>query len=243
VAREKAVVVASGSSNGVAVKRFLPTPENLFRAEQLRIKLNLPENIAVIGFVGRFTRDKGIAELIDAYEDLSSDYPAMRLLLVGNFEVGDPVPSGVRRRIEGNRNILRPGFVSDTSPYYHLMDVLVLPTYREGFPNVPLEAQAAGKPVVTTRATGAIDSVLDGETGLLVPVGDASALVSAIKSLLCDATLRKEMGRRGQEWVTREFTGDRVRAALLREYESLILERLGPNQGQVANGDAIEGNR
>jgi len=198
------------------------------RSERLRNELSLPKDVPVIGFVGRLTRDKGIAELLDAYDELRCKYPALRLLLTGDFENGDPVPVSARARIEGDPLILRSGFVSDTSAYYQLMDVLVLPTYREGFPNVPLEAQAAGKPVVTTRATGAIDSVQDGKTGLLVPVGDASALARAIGSLLGDAAKRKEMGRRGQEWVTREFAGDRVRAAQVRQYQSLIREKLGP---------------
>jgi glycosyltransferase involved in cell wall biosynthesis len=120
------------------------------------------------------------------------------------------------------------------------MDVHVLPTWREGFGLVNIEAQAAGKPVVTTRATGAIDSVQDGKTGILVSVGSASELARAIGSLLGDAAKREEMGQRGQEWVTREFPREKVMAALAREYHDLILEKLGPRRNQVANGDAIE---
>jgi glycosyltransferase involved in cell wall biosynthesis len=112
------------------------------------------------------------------------------------------------------------------------MDVLAFPTHREGFPCVPLEAQAAAKPVVTTTATGAIDSVQNGKTGLLVPVGDASVLALAIGSLLSDPAKRKEMGRRGQEWVAREFAGEKVRAALVNEYHKLIRENLELARGR-----------
>jgi glycosyltransferase involved in cell wall biosynthesis len=222
----KALVVGSGSS-GVLVEKYLPTSENVERSRKLYSGLDLPENVPVIGFVGRFTRDKGIPELIDAFDELRLEHPALRLLLVGDFEDGDPVPESVQARIESDPFIVRTGFVSDTSPYYHLMDLLVLPTYREGFPNVPLQAQVAAKPVVTTRVAGAVDSVQDGKTGLMVPVGDASALAHAISSLLCDATKRKEMGRSGQEWVLREFTLSRVIDAQVRVYQSLISEKLG----------------
>jgi len=228
VTSDKTVVLASGSSKGVEVERFLPTAENLARAEELRCGLNLPKGVPVLGFVGRFTRDKGIPELVEAYRELRAEYPELRMLLVGDFEDGDPVPEKVRKQITGDAQVVRPGFVADTSPYYHLMDVLVLPTYREGFPGVPLEAQAAGKPVVTTNATGAIDSVQDGKTGVLVPAGDASALARAIGSLLADPAKREEMGHQGQDWVTREFAGDRVRAALVNEYQRLTREKLGP---------------
>jgi glycosyltransferase involved in cell wall biosynthesis len=229
--------------HGVKVELYAGTEENMARADELRGQLNLPQDFLVIGFVGRFTRDKGIPELMDAYWDLRSDFPELRLLLVGDFENGDPIPQSLRTRIESDPLILRPGFVEDTSAYYQLMDVLVLPTWREGFPLVNIEAQAAGKPVVTTRATGAIDSVQDGKTGLLVPVGDAPALARAIGSLLGDAAMRKEMGRRGQEWVTREFPRGKVLAALASEYHSLILERLGSRRSHVCNSDAIERNR
>lgn len=230
----KASVLASGSCNGVEMRRFFPSIENLQRANQMRIALDLPEQSLVIGFAGRFTRDKGIVELIDAFDELRCRYPELRLLLVGDYENGDPVPREIRDKIENDSFILQTGFVEDTAPYYHFMDVLVLPTYREGFPVVPLEAQAAGVPVVSTRATGAIDSVQDGKTGLLVPVGDASELACAIGSLLGNAEKRKEMGRRGQEWITQEFSGDRVRGALLVEYQRLLRERLGPHAPQNA---------
>ena len=224
---EKAVVLASGTSNGIEAERYLPPTGNVAQAEELRHGLDLPKGVPVIGFVGRFTRDKGIPELMDAYEELRSEYGALRLLLVGDFEDGNSVRRA-RARMESDTRIIRPGFVSDTAPYYQLMDLLVLPTYREGFPGVPLEAQAAGKPVVTTAATGAVDSVLDGKTGLVVPVGDAPALARAIKSLLDDPAKREEMGRCGQEWVTREFAGEKVRAALVQGYKELIHENLGP---------------
>jgi lipopolysaccharide/colanic/teichoic acid biosynthesis glycosyltransferase/glycosyltransferase involved in cell wall biosynthesis len=236
---EKAVVVAGGTCNGVEAELFAPTPANLARAERLREALSLAPGVPVLGFVGRFTRDKGIGELLKAFRCLRQARPQLRLLLVGDFEDGDPVAPSVRAEIESDPNIIRPGFVADTSAYYHLMDVVALPTYREGFPVVPLEAQASGKPVVTTRATGAIDSVLDGKTGLMVPVGDPEALAKATGSLVDDPGRRAKMGRAGQEWVRREFSGERIRAALAEEYLGMLeAKAMRPAQETQGNTDA-----
>lgn len=227
VTPDKAAVLANGTCNGVDVDRFLPTAENLRRAEELRRGLNLPKDVPVIGFVGRFTRDKGIPELVKAYQKLRSKYPELRLLLVGDFEEGDPVPEVVQTEITHDAQIVRPGFVADTSPYYHLMDVLVLPTYREGFPSAPLEAQAAGKAVATTNATGAIDSVVDGVTGILVPVGDADGLAAALDKLLIDPELCARMGRDGRERIERDFRPEKVWQAQVQMYRNLIEEKVG----------------
>jgi glycosyltransferase involved in cell wall biosynthesis len=186
----------------------------------------------VIGFVGRFTRDKGIPELYQAFISLREYHPNLRLLLLGDYEAGDPIAEDVRRAIEGNPEVIRVGFVPDAAPYYHLMNLCVLPTYREGFPGVPLEAQAAGKPVVTTRATGAIDSVLDRQTGFIVPVGDVNALSAAIDRLLGDPSLRKRMGEAGRVWVEAVFRREIVWAAYAQAYKQ-----------EMSCGSALEYNK
>jgi len=224
--REKTIVVGLGTCNGIDTERFLAHPKNDTQVRQLRSELAIPDGVPVVGFVGRFTRDKGISELIDAYDRLRPRFPDLRILLVGDFEDGDPVPASVRARIVRDPNIIQAGFVRDTAPYYHLMDVLAFPTYREGFPSVPLEANASGKPVVTTKATGAIDSVVDGVTGLVVPVGDSRALASALERLLSDPALRERMGAAGRERAIRKFQPESVVEALVKEYESLLQLRL-----------------
>jgi len=106
-----------------------------------------------------------------------------------------------------------------------VMDVLALPTYREGFPTVVLEAHAAGKPIVSTRATGMVDAVIDGVTGVLVPVGDADALAGALGSVLRDRSLAARLGAAGRERVLREFRQEIVLHALARQYQELLEEK------------------
>ncbi len=221
VAAGKAGVVGPGTSRGVDVAGFRSTLETRRKALDTRGKLGIPEGAPVVGFVGRLTRDKGIPELYRAFASLKDRHPDLRLLLVGDFETGDPVPGNIRDAIEADHTVMRTGFVSDVAQYYHLMDVCVLPTYREGFPGVPLEAQAAGVPVVTTQATGAVDSVLDGRTGFIVPVGDVPALSASIGRLLDNPSLRESMGKAGRNWVETVFPRETIWAAHADAYEQL----------------------
>ena len=223
VPREKTVVLKKGGC-GVNLERFARKNPHSDEVEALRHQTGIPAGAPVIGFVGRFVRDKGIRRLIEAFEMLRKTHPELRLLLLGDFENGNPVEPDVRRYIESNLAIIRPGFVSDSAPYYALMNVLALPTYREGFPQVSLEAQASGIPVVTTSATGAVDSVIDGVTGNLVPVGNSAELAAAIEKLLGDPELCARMGRAGREWMERNFSAAAIWEAKVEFYRDLISE-------------------
>jgi lipopolysaccharide/colanic/teichoic acid biosynthesis glycosyltransferase len=228
VAMKKTAVLGAGSSRGVDGKRFYPVEAGDPRVSELREKLRIAQNAPVVGFVGRLTRDKGIAGLLAAFSGLRLRFPELRLLLVGEVEAHDLLPLSVRQNIGNDPHIICTGPVSDTALYYHAMDVVVLPTYREGFPNVVLEASASAKPVVVTRATGAVDSVKDGVTGLLIPVGDTRALTEAIARLLSEPALRARMGRAGREWMEQEFRPEEIWKAQAKLYREMIDEGSWP---------------
>jgi lipopolysaccharide/colanic/teichoic acid biosynthesis glycosyltransferase/glycosyltransferase involved in cell wall biosynthesis len=242
---EHTVVFASGSFVGTDAKRFTPTADALQRAAQIRQELGIPPEALVIGFIGRLTKDKGISELVEAYLELRINIPELRLLLVGEMEAGDPLPPATRRCLESEHGILRTGFVEDPADYYHVMDVFAFPTYREGFGNVALEAHAAGKPVVATAATGVRDAVIDGVTGMLVPVGDGRALARALEVVLKDRRLAAELGSAGRERVLCEFQPEIVWDAMAEEYARGLREKsrsltaqtlLGMTDGGVGTG-------
>jgi len=190
--------------------------------------LGIPERAAVILFVGRLTRDKGIPELVEAFARLDEQFLNLRLLLVGCFEAEDPLPPETRRQLEKQPHIIFVGAVQDTPSYYAAADIVVLPSHREGLPTVILEAQAAGKPVVGANATGIVDLVTDGETGLLFPVGDATALSKTIARLLTDEDLVRKLEVSGQERVRRDFQQERIWEAQYRAYLQVLLEKAPP---------------
>jgi glycosyltransferase involved in cell wall biosynthesis len=216
---EKLIVLGRGSANGVDIELYSKKPGEA-ELQHLRQKLGLPSDARVIGFVGRLTRDKGINELLIAFQNIINEFTDLKLLLIGDFENGDPVDTQVQAAIKNDENIIVTGFVRQVASYYHLMNVLVLPTYREGLPGAPLEAAAAGLPVITTNATGAQDAVLHEVTGLIVGISDTSALTAGLRRILSDSALAKDFGNAGRNWVEAEFSSERVWANL----ESLYLD-------------------
>jgi glycosyltransferase involved in cell wall biosynthesis len=162
---------------------------------------------------------------VAAFQLIRRESPDAVLLLVGNYEEGDSVPEDIREAIESNPGIRHVGFTSQIELYYLVMNIFVLPTHREGFPNTVLEAQAAALPVVTTFATGAVDAIDDGITGLLTPIGDTGRLAEAVLSLLSDPIRMQFMGQSGRERVLREFRNETVWEALASLYRAMLQER------------------
>ena len=214
----KTVVLGAGSPNGVRE----PPPTDPTATAMHRERLGLKETQPVIGFVGRFTRDKGMAELMGAFRQVQQQVPKAALLLIGDYEAGDPVAAEVRDLIEQTPGVVRTGFVPDVYPYYPLMNVLAFPSYREGLGLVPLEAAVHGVPSVVTNVTGAKDTVQDGVTGWRVPVGDAAALGVALTAALTDPAEARRRGEAGRAWVLEHFDPEQVQERWATYYDELL---------------------
>jgi glycosyltransferase involved in cell wall biosynthesis len=221
--REKITVLLGGSINGVdAERRFRPADAEGRRSA--RAALGLPPEARVIGFVGRVVREKGVVELRDAWRALRDALPDARLVLVGPREPHDPIPPEVAAGLEGDPRVTLAGQDRDTVRWFRAMDVVALPSWREGFPVVPLEAAAMALPVVATRVPGCVDAVVDGVTGRLVPPRDPAALAAALRAYLDDPALRAAHGAAARARVLADFEQGRLWAALHREYLSAIAE-------------------
>ena len=212
-------LLGDGSSNGVDLEHFSPGSSNV------RKRLGFPRKAPVVGFVGRMTRDKGLPELIDAFDAILKAEPEAHLLLVGWFDAAeDALSATLRAHIESHPQIHCTGYVDDTAPYYRAMDLLVLPTWREGFPNVVLEAAASGIPVITTLCTGSRDSVVPEVTGLLIPPGYPEAIVEAVLCLIRNPAHSRRMGVAARAWVLEHYVNRRVRGLTTAFYKNLMTQ-------------------
>lgn len=212
-------VLGDGSLGGVDFTQFDPQRvQPLARAR--RAELGIPEGEPVILFIGRVNRDKGIVELVSAYRTLLERFPRLHLVLVGYFEPHlDPLPEEVLAAIRGTPAIHAVGYHAQPESFVGFADLLCLPSYREGFGNVVIEAAALEVPTVGTRIVGLADAVIDGETGILVAPKDAAALAAALERMLADNLARVAMGKRARERALRLFDAARVNRLLLEEYE------------------------
>ncbi|MCW2684969.1 MAG: Capsular polysaccharide biosynthesis glycosyl transferase [Blastococcus sp.] len=197
--KDRPVVIGQGSSNGVDPERWdrglAAVDRNAVRAEW---KVE-PDDL-VVGFVGRISLDKGVQDLLAAFRSL--DEVPVRLMLLGPVEDEE---LGVALEDLGSNAVRVDDWTFDPYEAYAGMDVFCLPTRREGFPNVVLEAALAGVPAITTTATGSRDSVVDGVTGWLVETGDVGQLVEAIRACVRDREGVRAAGRAARERALRDF--------------------------------------
>jgi glycosyltransferase involved in cell wall biosynthesis len=221
---EKAVVIANGTSKGVDAENTF-SPSRYGNRSEIRANLAIPADSRVIGFVGRIVKDKGIREIADAWRILSSRREDIHLIFVGPYEERDPIPKADAELFRTDPRIHFLGQRSNVADYLAAMDVFVMPSYREGFPLTNLEASAMELPVVSTKIPGCIDSVKDGETGLLVPPRDVGLLVKAIETYLDDSDLRKKHGQQGRIRVLAEFRPEMIWEGLFNTYTDLLREK------------------
>jgi len=199
-------VLGAGSGNGVDARgRFDPMQVTAARRAELRASIGVARDDVLVLYMGRLVSDKGVRELAGAWRAVARSHPRAKIVLIGGEDATDPVPAEDLAAFVPENRAIRLPWTTDACSWYGAADVVVLPTYREGMPNVLLEAAAMEKPVVATRVAGCVDCVLDGETGTLVPPRDAHALAEAIAKYLDDPELRSRHGRQARRHVLCEF--------------------------------------
>ncbi|HEY1813793.1 MAG TPA: sugar transferase [Kofleriaceae bacterium] len=218
----KIAVLGKGSGQGVdAIGKFDPALLPKTTRVDVRAKLRIPDDALVIGFLGRLAREKGVVELVAAFQSLAPRFPKLHLLVAGGSDGRDGVTADTMNALRSHPRAHVLAHDWNTPRLYAAMDIVALPTYREGFPNVPLEAAAMRKPVVATRVEGCVDAIVDGVTGTLVAARDAAALASALERYITDEELRAVHGDAARARVAREFTRDGIWKALHAEYVAL----------------------
>ena len=217
---EKISVIGAGSIAGIDLNRFDPSRYNLEQLSLLRADLDIPESGRILLFVGRITPDKGIKELVSAFTEIVNKESNTFLVFVGPFEsAGENIVAQITD-VKVRNNIKIVGYSGEPEKYMALADLLCLPSYREGFGTVVIEAAAMGTPTIGTDIYGLSDAIVDGETGVLVPVRDSLALEAAILSTLNDAPLISAMGIAARNRARNDFGANNCSDLLINEYRS-----------------------
>lgn len=218
----KLKVIANGSSNGIDTSYFNP---ELF-SEEIKLKhrntLSIQPDDFVFIFVGRLVGDKGINELIRAFEIFQVNKTKSKLLLVGQFEEElDPLEDETLKIINTNPNIISVGFQDDVRLYFAIAECLIFPSYREGFPNVVMQAGAMGLPSIVTDINGCNEIIEDGINGIVISVKNIDEIITGMAKIYGDKDLFKKLRNNTRRIIVERFERQFVLDAILKEYKSL----------------------
>ena len=212
-------VLGHGNVRGIDLEHYNPElPE--VKAEAAKIR---KDGVFTFVFVGRLVGDKGINELIEAFERLHKEYPATRLLLVGPEESNlDPLKPETLAKIKENPSIEAVGSQPDVRPWFVAADVLVFPSYREGFPNVVIEAGAMGLPSIVTDINGSREIIIEGRNGTIIPARDEDALYQAMKQMVDNPDQLKSMASEARPLIASRYEQSYVRRCLKEYYKEIL---------------------
>jgi len=218
-APSKLKIIANGSSNGIDTHFFSEAHFSEAQHKAKKLELGIHEGDFVFIFVGRVVKDKGINELISAFRCLNKKHPNSKLVLVGPLENDlDPISKDATREIDTNPNIINTGFQQDVRPYFAISNALVFPSYREGFPNVVLQAGSMGLPGLVSDINGCNEIIEDRKNGLIFPPKNEERLLASMELLVSDKGLCEQLGSVAREMITSQFERSEVWNALLEEY-------------------------
>lgn len=217
ITRKPLKKILNGNINGVDLRYFSRTEEVMSEAEKLRL-----EGKFTFIFVGRMVKDKGMNELVAAFDRLSREYDNVALRLVGRFEQNlDPLMPKTMDIIQNNANIQLDGYQCDVRPYIAASDVLLLPSYREGFPNVIIQAGALGLPSIVTDISGCNEVIINNENGVIIPKRSEEALYIAMRDIYLSPQRWQDMASRARDMVAERYEQTELWNALLEMYNNL----------------------
>ena len=213
-------IIGKGSSNGIDTGHFNAdsiSDQELIKCQK---KWTIAQDDFVFLFIGRLVGDKGINELVSAFEQLSNKLPKVKLLLVGPQEpILDPLAKSTIKAIDQNPSIISTGYQQDVRPFLKMAQVFVFPSYREGFPNVVLQAGAMGVPCIVSDINGCNEIIEDEVNGFVVPPKQVQPLTKKMQSLYEDAEKRNTFIQRTQTLIATNFERAQYWKLLLAEYQ------------------------
>jgi len=218
ITRKPLRVLGHGNVRGIDLEHYDRTPEVMSEAAKIRQK-----EVFTFIFVGRLVGDKGINELVDAFSRLNNEISATRLILVGGMEENlDPLKPETIRKIKANPAIDEVGRQDDVRPWFAASDALVFPSYREGFPNVVIEAGAMGLPSIVTDINGSREIIIDGKNGVIIPPHDSEALYQAMRDFVSDRERTSKMAGNARPLIASRYEQTYVRRCLKDFYRQIL---------------------
>ena len=216
-------VLANGNVNGIDLVHFSKNQISTIEQSNLKKELNLKDEDFIFVFVGRLVGDKGINELVSAFSKLNKQNA--KLLLVGPLESElDPLEESTLNEIKDNLNIISVGFQKDVRPYFAIANALVFPSYREGFPNVVMQAGAMELPSIVTNINGCNEIIIEGENGMIIPTQNSDAILQSMQRLIDDKSYYKQLKDNARPMISSRYEQQVVWDALLSEYKLLTNE-------------------
>ncbi|HEX2628512.1 MAG TPA: glycosyltransferase family 4 protein [Chitinophagaceae bacterium] len=224
LAKEKKLqVIGYGSSNGINLARFSPTALQPAKVEETKQLIKYDKSFVYLLCVGRIVKDKGIDELLAAFENIYKERNDLRLVLLGSFEDElDPISDNARKILKEHPGIIHISWSDHVEYFMHLANMLVHPSYREGFPNVLLQSGALNCPIVCSRIEGNVDIVDDGQTGLICEVKDAASLEARLRFAIGNPLLMGEYAAALRNKIEQQFDQRFVHESLKNKYLELI---------------------
>ncbi|MGN7757159.1 glycosyltransferase family 4 protein [Chryseobacterium sp. 22532] len=222
-------VIGNGNVNGIDLEHFSPGQITEAQKDLLKKELNIEDAHFVFVFVGRLVGDKGINELVKAFSHINKKENSQRqskLLLVGPLEQElDPLHPDTLREIENNPDIISVGFQKDVRPYFAISDALAFPSYREGFPNVVMQAGAMGLPSIVSDINGCNEIIIEDQNGAIVPVKNSEKLGEAMRKMKLDTDYYQKLKMNARSMIESRYEQSVIWNALLSEYKKLIKEK------------------
>jgi len=219
----KQCILGKGTCGGIDTKKkFNSIIINRFDIVELQKKLGISDDTIVLGYCGRLVVDKGIIDLVKAFDYIHNKYTDKKivLLLVGMFEDRDALPIEIKDKIINDNNIIYTGYIHDLiENYYSLMNIFILPSFREGFGMSVLEASAMQIPVLTTRVTGCVDSIIENVTGMFVD-NNSDSVASGIEYYINNPMIANQHGQNGREFVVKYFDQEIIWREIEKLYEN-----------------------
>ena len=221
ITKKPIIILANGNINGINCDYFNSFNITKIEKNLLKSQLGINENDFVFLFVGRLVTDKGINELVTAFTALKKTN--LKLILLGSYEHNlDPLTNKTLDIIKNSNQIITPGFQNDVRKYFSISDVFVFPSYREGFPNVVLQAAAMGLPSIVTNINGCNEIIVDQFNGIIIPSKDANVLSDSMKKLFENKEFCNYLGSNARELICKKYNHKHVWESLENEYQRLI---------------------